>query len=116
MKVAIGIDTGDWNRIIKTLVEEGWTMCHKYENYDAGIDFDFLILSKNNRQIIFGWSNWEEGEIKCSDELFRELSKKFGIEFRYGPPSNLKQSVILLNLTQTYVRQLGKAMEKILRS
>lgn len=99
MKVAINIKTEDWNRIIAGLVNDDWKIKSKYDGFDAGIDFDFLILVKGLKKITFGWDNWFEGEIKCSDKLFDELSKQFGIEFTYGEPNSLKPGVIALTRT-----------------
>ncbi|MCH5721202.1 hypothetical protein [Niabella hibiscisoli] len=84
MKVATGVKTEDWNRIIRTLTRDGWKVRSKYAGIDAGIDNDFLILSKGAEQIRFGWTNYFEGEIKCSDSLLEYLSEKFGIKFIYG--------------------------------
>ena len=102
MKVAINIKTEDWNRIIAGLVKENWKLKSKYNGYDAGIDFDFLILTKGFKKITFGWDNWLEGEIKCSDSLFDELSKQFSIEFTYGKPNSLKPGVIALTQAKTF--------------
>lgn len=99
MKTATDIKTADWNRIISGLQLEGWMVVSKYDEFDAGIDFDFLILRKNDEEIIFGWDNWVEGEIQCSAELMDELNKKFDISFSIGEPVNLKPSVIAVILT-----------------
>lgn len=108
MKVAINIKTEDWNRIITGLVNDDWKMKSKYDGFDAGIDFDFLILTKGFKKITFGWDNWLEGEIKCSDKLFDELTKKFAIEFTYGEPNSLKPSVIALTRSQNFFLGIGK--------
>ncbi len=84
MKVATGIKTEDWNRIIRILTDEGWKVGSKYAGIDAGIDNDFLTLSKGTEQIGFGWTNYFEGEIQCSDSLLDYLSEKFGVRFIYG--------------------------------
>ena len=102
MKVAINIKTEDWNRIIAGLVNKGWKINSKYDGFDAGIDFDFLVLTKGLKKITFGWDNWLEGEIKCSDKSFDELSKQFCIEFTYGKPNSLRPGVIALIRTQIF--------------
>jgi len=112
MKVAINIKTEDWNKIINGLVNDGWKVISKYYGFDAGIDFDFLILSKDSQQITFGWDNWLEGEIKCSDKLFADLSKKFGIDFVYGNPNSLKPAVIALTRSQNFFHRIGKIFSK----
>ena len=112
MKIATNIKTEDWNRIISGLKSENWKVESKYDEFDAGIDFDFLILKKNTEEIIFGWDNWVEGEIKCSDKLMSELRSKFNIDFTFGQPINLKQSVIRLTKFQNWrtrlIRILGR--------
>ncbi len=108
MKIATNIETTEWNRIIKGLIADGWILTHKYDAFDAGIDFDFLILSKNGEKIIFGWDNWVEGEIKCSEKLINELSSRFGIIFMFGEPMNLKQSVINLTKAQIKLQKIIK--------
>jgi hypothetical protein len=100
MKVAINIKTEDWNRIIFGLKNQGWKLKSKYNGFDSGIDFDFLILKKEHNQITFGWDNWFEGEIKCSNEMFNVLSQKFHVIFEYGKPNNLKSSVVILTKSQ----------------
>ncbi len=108
MKVATGIKTEDWNRIINGLIDDGWKMKSKYDQFDAGIDFDFLILTKGFKKITFGWENWSEGEIKCSEKLFNELSNKFSINFTFGEPNSLKTSVIILTRFQNFVMSFIK--------
>ncbi len=85
-------------------------MSLKYDGIDAGIDFDFVILTKDFKQITFGWDNWLEGEIKCSDKLFEELTKQFGIDFTYGNPNSLKPTVIALTKTRTIFKRLSKLL------
>jgi hypothetical protein len=108
MKVAINIKTDDWNRIINGLVKEGWRITSKYDGYDRGIDFDFLILRNGSDKMFFGWDNWLEGEIKCSDRLFAQLTKKFDIDFTFGKPNNLKQSVIILTRLQKLIYSFSR--------
>ena len=108
MKVAINIKTDDWNRIINGLVMDGWRITSKYKGYDEGIDFDFLILRNGFDKIFFGWDNWLEGEIKCSDRLFAHLTNQFNIEFTFGKPNSLKQSVIILTRLQNLIYSFGR--------
>lgn len=108
MKVAINIKTEDWNKIISALLVDGWKMKSKYSGFDAGIDFDFLIMRKGVQQIMFGWDNWFEGEIKCSDKLFDELSKKYQIDFEYGEPNSLKTPVIVTTRAQNFIHNIGR--------
>lgn len=93
-KTAINIKTEKWNEIISGLRKRGWIVMAKYYGFDAGIDDDFLILRKGLKKILFGWSNWLEGEIKCNDRIFEYLESEFNMEFEYGKPTNLKPIVI----------------------
>lgn len=108
MKIATEIKTEEWNRIIQGLIDEGWELKMKYDALDAGIDFDFLVLKKNKNQIEFGWDNWVEGEIKCTDELMEMIQDKFQISFKFGEPINLKKSVIRLTKFQIMLNRLRK--------
>ncbi|ARV10008.1 hypothetical protein BTO05_10310 [Winogradskyella sp. PC-19] len=101
-KTAINIETEKWKSIISGLRNKGWKLTAKYNGFNAGIDDDFLILRKGFKKIMFGWSNWLEGEIKCSDKLFRYLETEFETEFEYGKPSNLKPLVILTYRIQSF--------------
>ena len=103
MKVAINIKTDDWNKIINGLVKDGWRITSKYEGYDRGIDFDFLILRNGSDKVFFGWENWLEGEIKCSDRIFTHLAKRFDMDFTFGKPNSLKLSVIILTRLQNLI-------------
>ncbi len=94
-KIAINIRTEKWNEIISGLRKRGWIVTAKYYGFDAGIDDDFLILRKGLKKIMFGWTNWFEGEIKCNDGIFEYLESEFDLEFEYGEPTSLKSKVIL---------------------
>ena len=100
-KTAIKIETDKWSDIISELRKRGWIVTAKYYGFDAGIDDDFLILRKGFNKIMFGWSIWLDGEIKCSDKLFEYLETKFNMEFEYGKPINLKPMVILMYRLQS---------------
>lgn len=93
-KTAINIKTSKWNEIISELRKKGWIVTSKYYRFDAGIDDDFLILRKGFKRILFGWTNWFEGEIKCDNRTFEFLESEFNLEFEYGRPTSLKPLVI----------------------
>lgn len=97
---ATDIPTKDWKRIIAGLTGKGWATSEKYDGFDAGIDFDFCIMTKGCEQILFGWDNWNEGEIRCSSKRMRMIGVQFGIEFHFGEPSSLKPSVIAITRGQ----------------
>lgn len=80
----------------------------KYDGFDAGIDYDFLVLKKGGNRIEFGWDNWVEGEIKCKNELMEMLQDKFKMQFKFGEPINLKSSVIRLTKFQIIMNWLRR--------
>ncbi|NEM96340.1 hypothetical protein [Pontibacter burrus] len=96
MVIAIGIETELWSRIIRMLRNEGWKVLYKYDNFDAGIDFDFIILKKDSEEILFAWDNWFEGEIKCREDQMKHIEQHLGITFKLGEPENLKPEIIEL--------------------
>ena len=59
-----------------------------------GDNDDFLILRIGFKKILFGWTNWFEGEIKCSNQIFEYLESELKLEFEYGKPTSLKPFVI----------------------
>jgi hypothetical protein len=97
MIIATDIETSLWNRILEHLIAEGWSVSYKYDNYDAGIDSDFVILQKEQEEILFGWDNWFEGEIQASESHVKSIEENFRIQFNYGEPVNLKPGVIDLH-------------------
>jgi len=97
MKIATNIKTELWNDIVHQLINNNWTCTFKYDNFDAGIDSDFIILEKEQEEILLGWDNWFEGEIKCSKHRMQEIEELVDVEFTYGEPVNLKPEVIELH-------------------
>ncbi len=107
-KTAINIKTETWTRLISELQNRGWWVTAKYYGFDAGIDDDFLILRKGMKKIVLSWTNWLEGEIKCSAETFTYLESEFDLKFEYGPPVSLKPMVILTYGLQSFAIRVGK--------
>ena len=85
-KVAIDIKTEKLYSIINILRKDGWIVSAKYYGFDAGIDDDYWCLRRGFKKIEFGWSNWTEGEIKTTNEIFKQLEHRFKIKFEYGEP------------------------------
>lgn len=96
MITATEIKTVIWKQIIQSLIENNWVVIYKYDNIDAGIDFDLLLLEKNSDKILFGWDNWLEGEIQCSKETMAYIENIIGLNFKKGSPMNLKPEIISL--------------------
>jgi hypothetical protein len=94
MITAIDIQTEKWNGVLEYFILQRWKVAYKYDAFDAGIDFDLIVLTKNNEFILFGWNNWFEGEIQCSELRMKEIEQFVGHEFTKGEPENLKDSVV----------------------
>lgn len=109
-KTAINIKTERWNKIISGLKKRGWIVTAKYYGFDAGIDHDFLILRKGFKKVMFGWTNWFEGEIKCNNIMFRYLESEFKIDFEYGEPTSLKPSIISTYRVQSFPLYIAKIL------
>ncbi|UII21544.1 hypothetical protein [Fulvivirga ligni] len=92
--IAVNIATEKWNEVIEWLQNNGWRLTYKYENFDAGIDFDFIRLEKNKEKILMAWDNWFEGEIQCSENQLKMLAEQLSYDFKIGEPENLKPSII----------------------
>lgn len=97
MKIATNIKTELWNDIVHQLINNNWTCTFKYDNFDAGIDSDFIILEKEQEEILFGWDNWFEGEIKCTEQRMREIENLVDVNLTFGETVNLKPEVIELH-------------------
>jgi hypothetical protein len=94
MIIATNIKTALWNNIIELLLNDKWITTYRYDGIDAGIDEDFVILEKENEEILFGWDNWMEGEIKCSEARMKEIENMINKKLEKGQPTNLKPEVI----------------------
>jgi hypothetical protein len=91
---AVGIKTHVWNAIVKSFTNERWAILYKYDLFDAGIDYDLIVIEKNNERILLGWDNWCEGEIRCSPERLKDLTAKFNYSFEAGEAGSLKPEVV----------------------
>jgi hypothetical protein len=100
MIIAIDIETGVWNNIISLLIQNEWMVMYKYDAFDAGIDYDLIMLEKDGERIFFGWDNWVEGEIKCTEARMKDIEQKMGCTFQKGEPINLKPGVIALYIKE----------------
>jgi len=94
MITAIHIRTPIWNATIQRMQEHGWKTTYRYDNFDAGIDFDLLILKKEGDEIIFGWDNWFEGEIRCTEAQLAVIEDMMRYKFETGEPNTLTAAVI----------------------
>jgi hypothetical protein len=96
MIIATNIPTDLWNSIVQRFVNDNWEVTYKYFHFDAGIDSDFVLLEKENEELLFGWDNWFEGEILCSEKRMEEIENLVQTKFEKGEPVNLKPAVVRL--------------------
>ncbi|MCW8929100.1 MAG: hypothetical protein OQL19_02550 [Gammaproteobacteria bacterium] len=94
--VVINVETELWNQIISYCIKNDWHIKYKYDLFDAGIDYDLIVLSKDDEKLMFGWDNWFEGEIEASEEIISEFEEVFAKKLTPGEASSLKPSVIKL--------------------
>jgi hypothetical protein len=82
MVTAKDIETDLWHNIIDLLTKDDWKIIDKYDNMDVGIDYDSVRLKKGEEEILFEWTNWFEGEIKCNTiERLRQIEELVGQKF-----------------------------------
>lgn len=81
MILARNIETALWNKAIKTLLANGWTLTFQYDGFDAGIDYNCYTVERTGEKITFEWTNWEEGEIRCAAANLKEIEKLLGYQF-----------------------------------
>ena len=114
MKIATNIETSLWRNIVHHLYTNGWKVKEKYVAYDASIDVDFIVLTKGEETIFFGWDNWDGGEIKCSESQFKQLETLTGETFEFGKPQTLNfKSMSLLRLL-SFPTNLSSKKDKLM--
>lgn len=90
-KTALYIPTNDWNKIIDGLIADAWEVLKEYDGMDKGIDYNMIELTKDGKNVLFTWDNWNEGEIKTDDQTMTWITEKFGMKFRYKNSGESKQ-------------------------
>ena len=93
----INVDTDTWNKLIEALLEDSWLVTYRYDNFDAGIDEDFVILKKDDDEIIFDWDNWFEGKIKFHKKYRSVIENSINYDFKIGKNDSIKPEVIELH-------------------
>lgn len=97
------IETSLWNNIRKECIAAGWQIALEYDAWDKGMDHDFVHLKRDNEEMYFGWSNWFEGEIKCTEEQRAEMERQFNVGF-----STLEPEALTDNRIGLWLKLLGK--------
>jgi hypothetical protein len=98
MVVVTRIETNLWNEILTDCISQGWQIVHEYDGFDKGIDSDFIYLMRSNEEMFFGWTNWFEGEIKCTEEQRILLEQRFKLIFSVHEPEQLTERLIAFHL------------------
>ncbi|BCM89897.1 hypothetical protein IAD21_01747 [Abditibacteriota bacterium] len=63
------IPTEQFQRIMKTLVSNGWQCIYEFDGVIAWVDYGEVHLKNGNNLVKFVWDNWTEGEITADREI-----------------------------------------------
>ena len=74
------IPTDQFNQIIKSLVQDGWTVESEYSGHDAWIDYGRVKLRRGSQRLEFEWDNWTEGSIEGKPELLGGIASRNGLQ------------------------------------
>ena len=94
MQTFVDIPTETWNQLMDKLLKQGWKAVYRYDAFDAGIDFDLVVLKKGEARLYMGWTNWFEGEIQGEEESLCKVESVASQKLRRGSPEALKPEVI----------------------
>jgi hypothetical protein len=79
--------------LVSTLIAQGWHQRARYTGFDAGIDYDRLVLRKGVRSLICEWDNWSEWSIEGPRRLIVAIAATQGLNVSdtsrwsdYDPP------------------------------
>jgi hypothetical protein len=90
----VDIPTDEWAKIVFWLRTNGWSIRYKYNEFDAGIDYDLIVFERDGSEIRLGWTNWEEGEIQCDSSFINAITTINGHGYKTGLPSSLRLGVV----------------------
>lgn len=88
--------------LFEQLVSSGWKVRSKYAGFDAGIDYDRLLLRKGLGTLKCEWDNWSEWSIEGKRHLIEEIASRSNRPVTYAwrwadalhrktsPPAELK--------------------------
>ena len=98
LRTFVNVDTSVWNQIISHLIKINWEIVYKYDAFDAGIDYDLIILKnkESSKELVLGWSNNEEGEITFEEENQGLIENLIEYKFELGSALNTKKSVVAI--------------------
>ncbi len=66
------------------LVSSGWKVRSKYAGFDAGIDYDRLLLRKGFGTLKCEWDNWSEWSIEGRRDLIEEIADRSKLRVTYA--------------------------------
>lgn len=52
------METTEWRNIVHHLYQNGWNVVEKYIGFDASIDIDYIVLSKDETSIELVGNIW----------------------------------------------------------
>ncbi|WP_036182402.1 hypothetical protein [Marinobacterium lacunae] len=70
------IATDIFDQLIEKHLAEGWSKIYEYDNIvDKGIDYDKVVLGKDDRELVFEWDNWLEGNVEGDSQDLEPIEK-----------------------------------------
>jgi hypothetical protein len=73
------VPTDQFNDLIRSLIESGWTRTSEYDGLDAWIDYGYIRLRKNFTSLKCEWDNWTEGSIEGPRSVVEAIAARHGL-------------------------------------
>lgn len=70
--------------LFEQLVSSGWQVRSKYAGFDAGIDYDCVLLRKGFGTLRCEWDNWSEWSIEGKRRLIEEIAERSKLPVTYA--------------------------------
>ncbi len=78
------------------MVSSGWKVRSKYAGFDAGIDYDSVLLRKGSGTLKCEWDNWSEWSIEGKRRFIEEIAERSKLSvthaWRWAEPLQRKTS------------------------
>ena len=73
------ISTPVFEKMLSDLRAEQWKIISRYDGFDAGIDYDLVVLEKGNVTLKFKWVLYLDGSVEGPDALLQELRERYSL-------------------------------------
>jgi len=70
--------------LLDQLLASGWNVRSKYAGFDAGIDYDHLLLRKRADTLKCEWDNWSEWSIEGKRHVVEEIADRSELPVTYA--------------------------------